>query len=257
MTNALVQRYAAWRGRVENISASLFHCAQKCNASVSRSFNMRAAKEAAARESENEDFRQMAFTFAVIALAAKLSQVDGSTSREEFVAFREVFPMPASEHGKIRKLFDMAAHDGAEVEQYARQVARLFPRAELLQDVLLRLFKVAVADGVLSTGEEVLLRRMARAFGISRVEFARMLRRHRKGLEEGNPHKVLGVKQGASADVIKRAYRRAMRECHPDHVMAQGGDADAMLVAQRRLAALNTAYATLRDAPKSSGILRI
>ena len=33
----------------------------------------------------------------------------------------------------------------------------------------------------------------------------------------GSPHAILGVKPGASPDEIRRAYRRRVKEAHPDH----------------------------------------
>ncbi|MET7998306.1 J domain-containing protein [Amycolatopsis sp. NPDC005232] len=52
-----------------------------------------------------------------------------------------------------------------------------------------------------------------------------------------DPYAVLGVARGASATEITAAYRRAVRDCHPD---APHPD-------RERLAAVITAYRHLRD----------
>lgn len=57
---------------------------------------------------------------------------------------------------------------------------------------------------------------------------------------EMDPHKVLGVQPGASADEIKTAYRAAATKYHPD----AGGDAWVFQQVQE-------AYATLTKAPKA------
>jgi curved DNA-binding protein CbpA len=49
-------------------------------------------------------------------------------------------------------------------------------------------------------------------------------------------YRLLQVRRDASRQVIAAAYRRLMRDTHPDH----GGDADAARL-------LNEAYATLSD----------
>ncbi|QFU91133.1 J domain-containing protein [Amycolatopsis sp. YIM 10] len=59
----------------------------------------------------------------------------------------------------------------------------------------------------------------------------------RGGGPRANPYRVLGIDQGASPREITLAYRRRVREVHPD---APGGDAEL-------LAAVVEAYRLLRD----------
>ena len=58
-------------------------------------------------------------------------------------------------------------------------------------------------------------------------------------------YEVLGVSKGASADEIKKAYRRLAKENHPD---LHSGDAEA----EARFKEVNEAYEVLSDADKKS-----
>jgi curved DNA-binding protein CbpA len=68
-----------------------------------------------------------------------------------------------------------------------------------------------------------------------------------------DPHDVLGVKAGASAQTIKAAWRRLARENHPD---LTGDDPAASRQATRRMAEINAAYEALRreDARRRWGV---
>jgi len=61
--------------------------------------------------------------------------------------------------------------------------------------------------------------------------------------EKLTPHEILGVTPAASTVEIKIAYRRRVKECHPDHFA--GADATARELAEEWTKALNTAYETL------------
>ncbi len=66
-------------------------------------------------------------------------------------------------------------------------------------------------------------------------------------LERGADHFVLlGITQDASADVTRAAYFTLARKLHPDR-LASLGIADAAHTAQRLMAQINTAFATLTD----------
>lgn len=219
-----------------------------------RDETLRSAQMLLTTSEHHDDFREMAFTFAVIALAANVSKADGDPSREEFLAFRDAFPMPATEHEKIHQLYTLALRDEADVVHHARRIATLFPVAayrRLLGDVLSRLVRVAAVDGALNMQERNLLLRIAQAFGLRRREAARLLRKPVIEEVNANPYALLGVKPETSEADIRRHYHRLLRENHPDNIQATGGSEEAMLVASRQVAQLNAAYQAIRNERRS------
>ncbi|MDU2491287.1 MAG: J domain-containing protein [Clostridium celatum] len=58
-----------------------------------------------------------------------------------------------------------------------------------------------------------------------------------------NPYEVLGVKPGASQEEIKSAYRKLVKQYHPD----QYGDNPLKDLAQEKLAEVNKAYDMLKN----------
>lgn len=64
-----------------------------------------------------------------------------------------------------------------------------------------------------------------------------------------NPYEVLGVKQGASQEEIKSAYRKLVKQYHPD----QYGDNPLKNLAQEKLTEINKAYDMLKNGGGSTG----
>lgn len=64
-----------------------------------------------------------------------------------------------------------------------------------------------------------------------------------------NPYEVLGVKQGASQEEIKAAYRKLVKQYHPD----QYGDNPLKDLAQEKLTEVNKAYDMLKNGGGSAG----
>lgn len=58
-----------------------------------------------------------------------------------------------------------------------------------------------------------------------------------------NPYEVLGIKPGATEDEIKSAYRKLVKQYHPD----QYGDNPLKDLAQEKLAEINKAYDMLKN----------
>lgn len=58
-------------------------------------------------------------------------------------------------------------------------------------------------------------------------------------------YSILGVERNASADEIKKAYRKKAMDSHPDR---HGGDAEK----EKEFKAINEAYAVLSDAQKKA-----
>ncbi len=196
-------------------------------------------------EEEAAEYRQMTFTFATVALSAKLAKADGALSREEFLAFREVFPLEDMESAKLRELFRMAWEDNAEAEVFARQVLSLYPKKpELWRELLKHLCAVALADGPMTTQELKLLSEVGAVFGYGRLQLGRLLAACADG-KPADPFRVLGVARGSKLAAIRVRYIALMRLYHPDHAAARLSYPEARAVAARKSVAINDAYRVL------------
>jgi DnaJ like chaperone protein len=194
---------------------------------------------------ENDPRRRIAFTIAVIALGAKMARADGTVTRDEVAAFGEVFQVTPGEEEHVRLVFDLARKSTAGFESYARQVGRLFATDRaVLENLLGGLFHIALADDRLFPAEDAYLREVARHFGFDAADYARIRALHVDGQQQApdDPFAILGVLPGASADAIREAYHRLVRESHPDLVIAQGLPPECIALATARVARINAAY---------------
>lgn len=193
-----------------------------------------------------DDQRQMAFSVAVIVLAAKMAKADGVVTRDEIDTFKRIFHVPPHEAANVGRLFDQAKRDVAGYQPYARQVAGLFADSPwVLEELLDGLFLIAKADGVVHPAELEFLRNVAHIFGFEAATFERIYA-SQAARRDSSPYEVLGVPRDADDDHIKATYRNLAREHHPDLLMAQGMPQEFIDVANRKLAAINDAYASIR-----------
>jgi DnaJ like chaperone protein len=191
--------------------------------------------------------RRIAFATAVIALAAKLAKADGRVTREEIRAFRRVFPVDDDEVGDVARIYNQAKASTDGFEAYARQIATLFRRDRyLLEELLTGLFDVARSDGELNQAEIDFLRRVATIFGFDQAAFQEIHRRFAASVRQmsgaDDAYAVLGLSRSASDDEIRKAYRRLVREHHPDRLVAKGLPEEFVDHANKTLANINVAY---------------
>lgn len=192
--------------------------------------------------SDAEAERQVAFTMAVIVLAAKMAKADGVVTKDEIAAFRRMFHIPPEEVANVGRLFDQAKQDTAGFELYAAQVARLFARQPaVLEELLDVLFVIAKADGSLHPGELEFLGRVATIFGFDPHAFERVRQGHVPP-QESDPYEIVGVPRAASDAEVKAAWRKLTVENHPDRLVAQGLPPEFMEQANRKMATINDAY---------------
>lgn len=186
--------------------------------------------------------RTVAFAIAVIALGAKMAKADGRVTRDEVTAFREVFHIPQGEEPQAARVFNLARQDITGFETYARSIATMFrDNGAVLEDILEGLFFISIADGEYHMKEDEFIHTVANIFGLTERRF-RTLRTRYAPDAPPDAYDVLGVDPGTPIEDIRKAWRRAVRETHPDQMMSRGVPEEAINLATRKLIAINRAW---------------
>lgn len=219
---------------------------------------------AAHRHTPPSHAKEAAFTIGVIALGAKLARLNQRLDRDTIERFRAAFRLPPSDIPMIRKMFEQALFDAVGHKPYADQLAGLFStRPDMLEALLQGLVRFAVIDRELTPAVIDYLDALALRFNISRARLDSLMQA--EGVSRENiardvpdmmqsamsPFEVLGVPKGAPEIVVKQAYRTLIKECHPDLMQAGGNealhiDAEALALANDRMAAINAAYSEIK-----------
>ena len=110
--------------------------------------------------------------------------------------------------------------------------------------VLECLFHVACADGILHPAEDDFLADVAAIFEIPALDYKAIRRAFVR--DPDSPYEILGVAPNASDDDIKARYRQLVKCHHPDALVAKGVPPEFLLAAERRLAAVTTAYEAIQ-----------
>ncbi len=182
------------------------------------------------------------YAMALIGLGAKMAKADGEVTRDEVAAFAQVFRAPPGSEAPLRQAFNLAKQTTLGFDGYARRLARRFRHhPAVLEDVLDGLFHIAKADGRVTEDEAEYLETVAEIFGFRAREFDRIRVAH-LGAPEDDPFVILGVAHDADEATVKRAWRRAAAQNHPDRLIARGAPTELQRIADEKMAAINAAY---------------
>jgi len=190
--------------------------------------------------------KDAAFTFALIALAAKMAVSDGVVTASELHAFQRTVEIPAGIEQQVDRLFKLAQQDVAGYEAYARKIGRFFNDSpDTLEHVLDSLFFIASADGMIHEAELDYLKSVSNIFGFDDARFEQLAAQHVLLDSGADPYIVLGLPPQADKDEVRRAYRTLVAEHHPDRLIAKGVPEELISIATARMAAVNQAYAKI------------
>ena len=169
--------------------------------------------------------QQAAFFAALFACLAKLAKADGVVSKEEVEKvdnfIKERFRFPSEQRLFAIKVFNQAKDDNVSYEEYASQLASLLAGNKNALVVFYELlFELAMADGILDSAEEALLRKTPDIFGIDLNLFGQL--KDQFSSDSSDPYKVLGVTSDMPFDAIKKIYQKKRREFHPDTLISKG-----------------------------------
>lgn len=206
------------------------------------------SREAARVRAKGVDESKTVFLFGVIALAAKMAKADGVVEKREIGVLRAMLGESAT-HPEAARIYNAAKESTEGFEVYATQLAEQFRhRGAVLVEALDVLWAVAVADSELHSAEERMLHQIAEIFGLPGYVERMVGARHRSRTgrshqrDKNQDYEVLGLKPSVSDKKLRTAYRKLVREHHPDRLVAQGMAEEFVEQANDRLAAINAAY---------------
>lgn len=192
--------------------------------------------------------RSVAFAIAVIALGAKMAKADGLVTKDEVTAFREVFQIAREDEAGAARVFNLARTDVAGYREYATSIQKMFSNDQgTLCDLMEGLFHIAMADGHYHPDEDKFLGDVAEIFGMTQAQFHAVRARFVPDAKP-DPYSVLGVSPDVPHEEIRLAWRKLVRETHPDSMMARGVPEEAVKLAEKRMRDINRAWDEINGA---------
>ncbi|MFO0200968.1 MAG: TerB family tellurite resistance protein [Alphaproteobacteria bacterium] len=187
------------------------------------------------------------FSFSVVVLSAKLAKIDGPIKREEIAAFRNLFHVPEEALGEVGRLFDQARETADGWEPFAEKLGEAFAdNKAMLEDVLVALVQIARADGPVATAEFDLLRVFLARFGLDAASWVGAKggtgRAVAPEVQGEDPYSMLGLTRQASDEEVRLAWRKLMRENHPDSLASRGVPQEFVKRATEQVAQINAAW---------------
>lgn len=206
--------------------------------------------------------RQAIFFKTAFTLMGKIAKADGRVSEKEVAhveQFMKQLNMSASHRKQAISYFTLGSKSDYKIEpliQEFKTATALTPN--LKQMLMIYLLRVAVADGKLHQSETSLMRDIAQQLGYSEQEFAQLMAMVQGqdqfaggAYQQGGytsvsainaAYQALGVKKDNTNAEIKKAYRRIVREYHPDKLMGQGLPEAMIKEATERSQEIQAAY---------------
>lgn len=200
-----------------------------------------------------------------VALVAKVAKADGRVDALEaqlvgimFDDISAVFPEPARTKDILKQIFNEAKERGNDTQTLARELSRAIKNDKAKKQQFMGfLIQLAFVDGDVSQSEEEVLQTIAEtlefdpnAYHAIFDQFEKMMANMTPKVNIHDAYKLLGVSESDDMGSIKKAYRKLIREYHPDIIKSQGKSEAYMKEATAKTQEINQAYEMIKEVRK-------
>jgi len=200
-----------------------------------------------------------------VALVAKVAKADGKIDSLEaelvgimFDDISSVFPEPQKTKEILKQIFSQEKDNLNDIQEIAHTLYQAIKRDKAKQHQFMGfLIQLAFIDGQVSENEDEILQTIAEAFEFDPDtyhaifdQFEQMIKNVQPKNNIEDAYKLLGVDANDDMSNIKKAYRKLVRQYHPDIIKAQGKDDSYLQKATAKTQEINQAYEMIKKARK-------
>ena len=203
----------------------------------------------------------------LVALMAKVAKADGKVCELEaqllgntFRDISRVFEDSEDIREQLKEIYkkEMKSFDNTIVvsQKYLKLTQRDYRKRLGVMEYLLNL---AFIDGDFSKTEFMICEDISNALEIKKADFKNLISRfeqfyaqmkQKAGMNLQKAYEVLGVQEDTDFSIVKKKYRKLVREHHPDILMGQGKEQSIIDEATKKLQELNEAYEIIKKGKK-------
>lgn len=196
--------------------------------------------------------KQAVFFTAAFAMLGKMAKADGRVTEAEIRVVDDFMRNNLGLDARARRLaadiFNRAKTDPGPFSDYARQFGAAFAdEPQVRQTFFELLLALASADGKLHPTEERLLLEAVDLLGLPDA-FRQRVRTGGPGATDlTQAYRILGLEPTAGDDEVKRAYRKVVRDFHPDTIASKGLPEEFTRFAEEKFKEIQAAYEAIRN----------
>lgn len=208
----------------------------------------------------------------IMALSAIVAKSDGSISREEIAVVKQFvvryFGLPYEGLNQYADAFEYGKNHPEEYREFTRMIVSYYNRRDIIIAIAYLLVSITMQDSKgMSAVEDQQIRLILAELGVSSYEyesikgsFTREQNYYSYGqagtgsaFSQNNGSltkkycEILGVDENASFSEIKKAYRKLVKEYHPDKMASESMPEDYAKFANQKIIEINESYEYLKN----------
>jgi len=197
-----------------------------------------------------------------IALVAKVAKADGRVDELEaqligmmFDDISKLFDEQEKARAIMKEIFNEEKERDDDTREKAQELNKLLGRSILKRRQFVSfLIQLAFVGNGISSDEDKVLREIITELNVSVEQYEAILRsfenmksNKQENMSSNKAYEVLGVKESDDMNTIKKAYRKLVREYHPDIISSQDKDESYMEEATAKTQEINQAYNIIKE----------
>jgi len=195
----------------------------------------------------------------ILGFMAAIVKADGIVKKSEIsmvmASLQRMYSLDSADMSMARVAFDEMLTRQLNIRELSVSYNKYANKAMKLT-LIAALFQVSYADGTFGAAEERMVNSIAGYLGLSGYEVRsikagfgyneRTSSTYTSSDELNKAYDILGISKEDSEDDIKKAYRKLVKQYHPDQF--QGIDEVATKLASEKMTSINQAYNTIKTA---------